>query len=116
MGPTTCTWSGRGGSRRLRVASTIRVGRNWTGGNASFEEALGQVRPEPDDLASDDLVSMLELPRVALEAGVDWQTHARALRLYAESLGRIAETEAFDILLTSSSHPGCSVRSTEMLR
>lgn len=36
---------------------------------------------------------MLELPRVALEAGVDWQTHARALRVYAESLGPIAETE-----------------------
>jgi adenylate cyclase len=59
----------------------------------SFEEALGKVRPEPDDPAPEDLVPMLELPRVALEAGVDWQTHARALRVYAESLGRIAETE-----------------------
>jgi hypothetical protein len=59
----------------------------------SFEEALGKVRPEPDDPAPEDLISMLELPRVALEAGGDWQTHARGLRVYAESLGRIAETE-----------------------
>ena len=57
----------------------------------SFEEALGKVRPEPDDPAPEDLISMLEVPRVALEAGVDWRTHARALRVYAESLGRIAE-------------------------
>jgi hypothetical protein len=52
-----------------------------------------KVRPEPDDPAPEDLVSMLELPRVGLETGVDWQTHARALRVWAESLGRIAETE-----------------------
>jgi adenylate cyclase len=59
----------------------------------SFEEALGKVRPEPDDPAPEDLVSMLELARVALNAGLDWQAHARALRVYAESLGRISETE-----------------------
>ena len=30
----------------------------------SFEEALGKVRPEPDDPAPEDLISMLEVPRV----------------------------------------------------
>jgi class 3 adenylate cyclase len=59
----------------------------------SFEQALGKARPEPDDPAPDDLVSTLELARVALAAGVDWQTHARVLRVYADSLGRIADTE-----------------------
>lgn len=60
----------------------------------SFEEALGKVRPDPDDPAPDDLLSMLELARVVLAAGVDWQTHVRVLRVYADSLGRIAETES----------------------
>jgi adenylate cyclase len=59
----------------------------------AFEEALGKVRPAPDDRAPEDVVEMLGLPRVAMAAGVDWQTHARVLRIYAESLGRIAETE-----------------------
>jgi adenylate cyclase len=59
----------------------------------AFEEALGKVRPEPGDPAPDDLLSMLELAHVVLAAGVDWQTHVRVLCVYAESLGRIAETE-----------------------
>ena len=57
------------------------------------EEALGKVRPEPDDAAPDDLPAMLELPRVAFDAGVDAQTHLRIVRVYADALRRIAESE-----------------------
>ena len=35
----------------------------------SFEEALGKVRPEPDDPAPEDLYSMLELERIVLDGG-----------------------------------------------
>ncbi|MGH2634543.1 MAG: adenylate/guanylate cyclase domain-containing protein [Actinomycetota bacterium] len=57
------------------------------------EEALGKVRPEPDDAAPDDLFAMLEFPRVAFDAGVDAQTHLRIIRVYADALRRIAESE-----------------------
>ena len=57
------------------------------------EEALGRVRPEPDDAAPDDIIAMLELPRVAFAAGVDAQTHLRIIRVYADALRRIAESE-----------------------
>jgi adenylate cyclase len=57
------------------------------------EEALGRVRPEPDDAAPDDIIAMLELPRVAFDAGVDAQTHLRIIRVYTDALRRIAESE-----------------------
>jgi adenylate cyclase len=60
----------------------------------AFEEALGKVRPAPDDPAPSDLESLLEAPRVAMEAGVvDDRTHLRLIGVYADALRRIAETE-----------------------
>ncbi|MET0800386.1 MAG: adenylate/guanylate cyclase domain-containing protein [Actinomycetota bacterium] len=59
----------------------------------AFEEALGKVRPGPDDAAPEDLTAMLELPRRSLAAGVDTETHLRLIRVYADALRRIAETE-----------------------
>jgi len=60
----------------------------------AFEEALGKVRPAPDDPAPSDLEALLEAPRVALDAGVvDDRTHLRLIGVYAEALRRIAETE-----------------------
>jgi hypothetical protein len=60
----------------------------------AFEEALGKVRPAPDDPAPSDLGALLEAPRVAMEAGViDDRTHLRLIGVYADALRRIAETE-----------------------
>jgi adenylate cyclase len=59
----------------------------------AFEEALGKVRPEPDDAAPDDLAAMIQAPRIAFAAGVDAQTHLRLIRVYADALRRMAETE-----------------------
>jgi class 3 adenylate cyclase len=60
----------------------------------AFEEALGKVRPAPDDPAPSDLEALLEAPRVAIDAGVvDDRTHLRLIAVYADALRRIAETE-----------------------
>jgi len=59
----------------------------------ALEESLGKVRPDPADAAPDDLPAMLEMPGVAFDAGVDIQTHLRLVRVYADALRRIAETE-----------------------
>ena len=60
----------------------------------AFEEALGKVRPAPDDPAPADLEALLEAPRVAMDAGVvDDRTHLRLIGVYADALRRIAETE-----------------------
>jgi len=60
----------------------------------AFEEALGKVRPSPDDPAPSDLGALLEAPRVAMDAGViDDRTHLRLIGVYADALRRIAETE-----------------------
>jgi adenylate cyclase len=60
----------------------------------AFEEALGKVRPAPDDPAPSDLEALLEAPRVAIDAGVvDDRTHLRLIGVYADALRRIAETE-----------------------
>jgi class 3 adenylate cyclase len=60
----------------------------------AFEEALGKVRPVPDDAAPSDLEELLEAPRVAMDAGViDDRTHLRLIGVYADALRRIAETE-----------------------
>jgi class 3 adenylate cyclase len=59
----------------------------------AFEEALGRVRPAPDDPAPADLAGMLEFPRLSFEEGVDQHTHLRLIRVYAEALRRIVETE-----------------------
>jgi adenylate cyclase len=60
----------------------------------AFEEAVGKVRPAPDDPAPSDLEALLEAPRVAIDAGaVDDRTHLRLIGVYADALRRIAETE-----------------------
>jgi adenylate cyclase len=59
----------------------------------SFEEALGRVRPEPGDPAPSDLPGMLEFSRISLDHGVDPQAHLRLIRVYADALRRITETE-----------------------
>ena len=60
----------------------------------AFEEALGKVRPAPEDPAPADLEALLEAPRVAMDAGVvDDRTHLRLIGVYADALRRIAETE-----------------------
>jgi hypothetical protein len=49
----------------------------------AFEEALGKVRPAPDDPAPTDLGALLEAPRVALKAGVirrGWRPRSRCMR------------------------------------
>ena len=59
----------------------------------AFEEALGKVRPEAEDAAPEDLAGMLEMPRLAFEAGAEPLTNLRLIRVYADALSRIAETE-----------------------
>jgi adenylate cyclase len=59
----------------------------------SFEEALGRVRPAPDDAAPADLPALLGTSRVGLEAGVDETAQLRLARVYADALRRVAETE-----------------------
>jgi hypothetical protein len=52
----------------------------------AFEEALGKVRPAPDDPAPSDLEALLEAPRVAMDAGViDDRTHLRLIGVYADA-------------------------------
>jgi adenylate cyclase len=59
----------------------------------AFEEALGKVRPSPDDAAPEDLPGLLELARLVTNAGVGLDVQFRMLRVYADALSRIAETE-----------------------
>jgi len=59
----------------------------------AFEEASGKVRPAPEDAAPDDLAAMLEFPRRSFAAGAEPRTHLRLIRVYADALRRIAETE-----------------------
>jgi hypothetical protein len=59
----------------------------------AFEEALGKVPPMVDEAAPDDLPEMLEVARLAFDAGVDASTVLRVVRVYADALRRITETE-----------------------
>ena len=59
----------------------------------SFEEALGKVRPAPDDAAPADLEELLGSSRIGIEEGIDEVTVLRLARVYADGLRRIAETE-----------------------
>jgi class 3 adenylate cyclase len=59
----------------------------------AFEEALGKVRPEPDDPAPADLEELLGSSRIGIEAGIPEATILRLIRVYADGLRRIAETE-----------------------
>ena len=64
----------------------------------AFEEALGKVRPGPDDPAPADLPGMLEAPRRALAAGVGADVELRLVRVFTEALSRVVETDA-DVFL-----------------
>jgi adenylate cyclase len=59
----------------------------------AVEEALGKVRPAPDDAAPEDLPGLLQLARLATDAGVGLDVQVRIMRVYADALSRIAETE-----------------------
>lgn len=59
----------------------------------SFEEALGKVRPAPEDAAPADLEELLGSSRMGIEGGIDEVTVLRLARVYADGLRRIAETE-----------------------
>jgi adenylate cyclase len=59
----------------------------------SFEEALGKVRPAPDDPAPADLEEAIGSSRMGIEGGIDEVTVLRLARVYADGLRRIAETE-----------------------
>jgi class 3 adenylate cyclase len=60
----------------------------------AFEEASGKVRPMPDDAAPADLAGMLEAPRRAMAAGVGADVELRLVRVFAETLSRLVETDA----------------------
>jgi adenylate cyclase len=60
----------------------------------AFEEALGKVRPDPDDAAPADLAEMLGAPRRAIAAGVGADVELRLARVFTDSLSRIVETDA----------------------
>lgn len=60
----------------------------------AFEEALGKVRPEPDDPAPADLPGMLEAPRRAIAAGVGLDVELRLVRVFTDALSRVVETDA----------------------
>jgi adenylate cyclase len=60
----------------------------------AFEEALGKVRPGPDDPAPADLPGMLEAPRRAIAAGVGADVELRLVRVFTDALSRVVETDA----------------------
>jgi len=63
----------------------------------AFEEALGKVRPVPDDAAPSDLEELLEAPRVAMDAGViDDRTPLRLIGVYAVDDPQPIAVEAVD--------------------
>jgi class 3 adenylate cyclase len=59
----------------------------------ALEEALGKVRPEPDDAAPADLDDLIAPLRIGVEAGIPKETALRLARVYADGLRRIADTE-----------------------
>jgi adenylate cyclase len=58
-----------------------------------IHEALGHVRPGPDDPAREDDVDGLRAAQVSLAAGIPEKEILGVLRVYAESLQRMAEAE-----------------------
>jgi len=60
----------------------------------AFEEALGKVRPGPDDPAPADLPGMLGAPRRAIAAGVGADVELRLVRVFTDALSRVVETDA----------------------
>jgi adenylate cyclase len=60
----------------------------------AMREALGGARPGPEDRVRADDLEVMQLIRLAREAGVPDDAIIRLLRVYGESLRRIADAEA----------------------
>jgi adenylate cyclase len=91
LGGTQFRWASLSAQTYAEVADQVGVPLEFV---LAFEEALGKVRPAPNDPAPSDLEALLEAPRVAIDAGViDDRTHLRLIGVYADALRRIAETE-----------------------
>jgi adenylate cyclase len=56
-------------------------------------EAAGFAPPEPDDLVREDDLDLLPTIQAAVAAGIDEDATVRALRVFGDSLRRIAETQ-----------------------
>jgi class 3 adenylate cyclase len=59
----------------------------------NIEESQGRERPDPTDDVRQDIVDLIPLLREAIDAGLDEKVIARTVRIYADSLRRVAETE-----------------------
>jgi len=57
-------------------------------------EVIGSAQPQPDDRLREDELRIVPFIRFAIGAGVDGQGVERLLRVYGDSLRRVAETEA----------------------
>ena len=60
----------------------------------TIREAMGSARPEPDDRVRESELEVLPMLRFQNERGVRPAISERALRVYGDSLRRVAETEA----------------------
>jgi hypothetical protein len=56
-------------------------------------EAVGFAPPEPDDLVREDDLEVLPAIQAAVAAGIDEDATVRALRIFGDSLRRIAQTQ-----------------------
>jgi adenylate cyclase len=61
---------------------------------ATIREALGRPRPRPDERVSKSEMAVLPLVQLQHELGFRDRAIEQALRVFGDSLGRIAETEA----------------------
>jgi adenylate cyclase len=60
----------------------------------TIREAMGSARPEPDDRVRESELDVLPMLRFQMTRGVRPAVSERALRVYGDSLRRVAETEA----------------------
>jgi adenylate cyclase len=60
----------------------------------AVRESMGSARPEPDDLVHEELLVLIPLVRVGLEAGAQAGAIERLLRVWGESMRRIVEAAA----------------------
>jgi adenylate cyclase len=60
----------------------------------TIREAMGSARPEPDDRVRESELDVLPMLRFQATSGVRPAISERALRVYGDSLRRVAETEA----------------------
>lgn len=61
---------------------------------AAIRESLGNMSPDPGDLVGEDELRILKLVEYQIELGFRPPAIEQALRVYGESMRRIAETEA----------------------